>query len=156
MHTRLTTTVLGAALWGMAALPGTGCGSTLVSGDVAEIMETELHRVAAAWKAAYNAKDAAGVASLYAPDAYYVSAHVVAHGRREIQAYFQRGIDASGHLDAVALMSSGRSADLAYWVGTYEATNAGRKVRGRNVVVARKLEGTLLIVAHQSVEADQP
>jgi uncharacterized protein (TIGR02246 family) len=112
--------------------------------------------VAAEWKAAYNAKDAAAVASLYTPDAYYVSAHVVAHGRPEIQAYFQRGIDAGGSIDAIQILSSGQSGDLAYWVGTYEATNAGQKVRGRNVVIVRKVRERWLIVAHESAVADQP
>jgi len=84
--------------------------------------------LAAEWKAAYNAKDAAAVASLYAAEAYYVCAHVIAHGRREIQAYFQRGVDGGGHIDALELLALGESGVLAYWVGTYEATNAGRKV----------------------------
>jgi len=112
--------------------------------------------LAAEWKAAYNAKDAAAVASLYAAEAYYVSAHVIAHGRREIQAYFQRGVDGGGHIDALELLALGESGVLAYWVGTYEATNAGRKVRGRNIVVVRKVGDRWLIVAHESVEADQP
>ena len=123
---------------------------------VAQSTDQALLEVAAAWKAAYNAKDAAAVASLYAPDAYYVSAHVVARGRPEIQAYFQRGIDAGGHIDAIQILASGQSGDLAYWVGTYEATNAGQKVRGRNVVALRRVRDKWLIVAHESVVADQP
>lgn len=116
----------------------------------------ELRAVAETWRRSYNAKDAAAVAALYAPDAYYVSAHVVARGRAEIQAYFQRGMDAGGHVDSIELLASGVSGDLAYWVGTYEATNAGQKVRGRNVVVSRKTDGRWLMVAHETVVADQP
>ena len=124
--------------------------------DVASSPEQALRSVATQWKTAYNAKDAAAVASLYTPDGYYVSAHVVARGRQEIQAYFQRGIDAGGHVDAIQILSSGQSGDLAYWVGTYEATNAGQEVRGRNVVVVRKVSERWLIVAHETVVADQP
>jgi uncharacterized protein (TIGR02246 family) len=124
--------------------------------DVASPTDQAIREVAEAWQAAYNAKDAAAVASLYTPDAYYVSAHVVAHGRQEIQAYFQRGIDAGGHVDAIQVLSGGHSGDLAYTVGTYAATNAGQKVRGRNVVVLRKVGGKWLMVAHESVVADQP
>lgn len=124
--------------------------------DVAHSTDQALLNVAEEWRAGYNAKDAAAVASLYAPDAYYVSAHVVAHGRPEIQAYFQRGIDAGGNIDAIRILSSGQSGDLAYWVGTYEATNAGQKVRGRNVVALRKVRDKWLMVAHESVVADQP
>jgi ketosteroid isomerase-like protein len=118
--------------------------------------EQELRALAEAWRTAYNAKDAAALASLYAPDGYYVSSHVVARGRAEIQAYFQRGIDGGGHIDSLELLASGQSGDLAYWVGTYQATNAGQKVRGRNIVVVRKVANEWLIVAHESAVADQP
>jgi uncharacterized protein (TIGR02246 family) len=124
--------------------------------DLGSDTDRAIRRVPEEWKAAYNAKDAAGVAALYAPDGYYVSAHVVAHGRPEIQAYFQRGMDAGGHIDHIQILASGHAGDLAYTVGTYEATNAGQKVRGRNVVVLRKLRGRWLMVAHETVVADQP
>jgi len=48
----------------------------------------------------------------------YVSAHVVADGRPEIQAYFQRGIDAGGHIDSIQILASSQSGELAYTVGT--------------------------------------
>ena len=149
--------IIAAALCATATVPalvarGWPDGQT----HVAHSTEQALLKVAEEWRAAYNAKDAAAVASLYAPDAYYVSAHVVAHGRPEIQAYFQRGIHAGGSIDAIRILSSGQSGDLAYWVGTYEATNAGHKVRGRNVVALRKVRAKWLMVAHQSVVADQP
>ena len=41
--------------------------------------------VAEAWLARYNAGDAAGVADLYVADGDYASAHVLAHGRAEIE-----------------------------------------------------------------------
>lgn len=145
------------ALCGMAAaLFLVARGWPADQADASATAAQSLQRVASEWKAAYSAKDAAAVATLYAPDAYYVSAHVVAHGRPQIQAYFQRGIDAGGHVDALQILSLGHSGDLAYWVGTYEATNAGQKVRGRNIVVARKIGERWLIVAHESVVADQP
>jgi hypothetical protein len=81
---------------------------------------------------------------------------VVASGWPDGQAYFQRGIDAGGHIDAIQILSGSRSSDLAYWVGTYEATNAGQRVRGRNVVVVRQVTDRWLIVAHESVVSDQP
>jgi uncharacterized protein (TIGR02246 family) len=124
--------------------------------QVVSMTDQAVRRVADDWKAAYNSKDAAAVASLYAPDAYYVSAHVVAQGRVEIQTYFQRGIDAGGHIDDIRVLASSHSGELAYTVGTYEATNGGQKVRGRNVVVLRNIGGKWLMVAHESVVADQP
>jgi len=145
-----------AALCVVALFARTGHASPPASTTTAGSTDRELRAVGEAWRAHYNAKDAAAVAALYAEDAYYVSAHVVAHGRVQIQAYFQRGIDAGGHIDSIDLLASGRSGELAYWVGTYEATNAGQKVRGRNVVVARRVGGQWLMVAHESVVADQP
>jgi uncharacterized protein (TIGR02246 family) len=124
--------------------------------DAAGATDQAVLKVAEEWKAAYNAKDAAAVAALYTADAYYVSAHVVAHGRPEIQAYFRRGIDAGGHIDTIQILASSQSGELAYTVGTYEATNAGQKVRGRNIVVVRKVGGRWLMAAHESVVADQP
>jgi hypothetical protein len=76
-------------------------GGSARAAGVAGQTDQALLRVAEEWKAAYNAKDAAAVASLYTADGYYVSAHVVAHGRPEIQAYFQRGIDAGGRIDSI-------------------------------------------------------
>jgi len=131
-------------------------GGSASAAEIAGQTDEALVRIAEEWKTAYNARDAAAVASLYTADGYYVSAHVVAHGRSEIQSYFQRGIDAGGHLDSIQILSSGHSGDLAYTVGTYEATNAGQKVRGRNVVVLRKAGDTWRMVAHETVVADQP
>ena len=151
--------IIVAALCGMAALPpfiAHGQSDSQRQTEAASTTDDDVRKVAEDWKTAYNGKDASAVAALYAPDGYYVSAHVVAHGRTEIQAYFQRGIDAGGHIDAIQILSSGRSGDLAYTVGTYEATNAGQKVRGRNVVVVRKIAGRWLMVAHETVVADQP
>lgn len=145
--TRIATVVLGASL---AVLAGRA------SSEEAAPTDADLRAIANAWRAAYNAGDAAAVAALYEPDGYYVSSHVVAHGRAEIQAYFQRGIDAGGHIDSIALLGTGRSGALAYWIGTYEATNAGRKVRGRNLVVVRNVAGTWLMAAHETAVSDPP
>lgn len=136
----------------LSVAPARSDGATEVAGNT----DQAARKVAEEWKAAYNGKDAARVASLYTTDAYYVSAHVVARGQPEIEAYFQRGIDAGGRIDAIQVLSSGHSGDLAYTVGTYEATNAGQRVRGRNVVVLRRVGDTWRMVAHETVVADQP
>jgi len=44
--------------------------------DAATATDQAVLEVAEEWKAAYNAKDAAAVAALYAADAQYVSAHI--------------------------------------------------------------------------------
>jgi uncharacterized protein (TIGR02246 family) len=152
--------VLGAfivALCTASALsPPRAVGETSGKAGASSPTDRALRRVSQAWRAAYNAGDAAAVASLYTTDAFYVSAHVVARGRQEIQAYFQRGIAAGGHIDTIQILYSRHSGDLAYTVGTYEATNAGQHVRGRNVVVLRRVSGRWLMAAHETVVADQP
>ena len=56
--------------------------------------EADIRRVSENWIKFYNAGDAAMVAALYTEDGYYLSAHILAHGRKEIQAYWERGIKA--------------------------------------------------------------
>ena len=115
-----------------------------------------LRQVAEAWKDAYNAGDAGRVAALYAEDGQYLSAHVAARGREAIRAYFQRGIDAGGHVDAIRVAEARSDGTLAYATGTYEANNAGQRVDGRIVLVLESCGGRWLIVAHEVVVRDQP
>jgi uncharacterized protein (TIGR02246 family) len=141
-----------ACAWVVAASPAAGPDPHQAVPDE----QDRIHQVAKDWQTAYNAKDAAGVAALYAEDGYYLSAHVLAHGRQQIQAYFQKGIDAGGHIDEIRVLTIARSCDLAYSVGTYQATNSGQIYRGRIVVVLRKVADRWLMAAHEVVVADQP
>lgn len=126
------------------------------AGPLSPADEPALKRISEDWKDAYNSGDAGRVAALYAEDGSYNSAHVAARGREAIRAYFQRGIDAGGHIDAVRVLESRSDGRLAYALGTYEATNAGRKVDGRVLLVLEKRSGQWLIAAHQVVVRDQP
>lgn len=109
-----------------------------------------------AWLTHYNAGDAASVAKLYADDAFYLSAHVLARGRQQIQAYWERGIAVGGHLDKVEPIFVSVVGSLGYFVGRYQATNAGVTVDGRLLIVVKKLDGVWRIVAHETVVRDQP
>ena len=109
------------------------------------------------WKAAYNAGDAARVAALYAEDADYLTQHFVTgvvHGRTQIQAYVQRGVDAHFHIDSIQILSIGCVPDLIYVVDRYESTNAGQKAMGVNLVVARRTPAGWRIVAHEAAVPD--
>ena len=111
-------------------------------------------RLANEWKDAYNSKDLDRLAALYAEDADYISSHVsglIARGRASIRANFQTGIEAGGHVDAVRILTSRISCDLAYLVSIYEATNNGQRVSGRNLIVLRKPGGKWLIASHMTV-----
>lgn len=81
--------------------------------------------IADVWMLAYNGGDAAKVAALYCGDGCYLSAHILAHGWDAIQAYWQRGIAAGGHIDFIKSLTTFYSGDLGHTAGTYRATNAG-------------------------------
>lgn len=112
--------------------------------------------IAQQWKDAYNAGDAARVAALYTDDAWYLSAHIAAHGRDQVHAYWRRGINAGGHIESVRVLDTHVDAKLAYVAAAYEANNAGERVRGRNLLVLRNVDGRWLIAAHSTAVADQP
>ncbi len=109
------------------------------------------------WKAAYNAGDAARVGALYAEDADYLTQHFVTgvvHGRAQIQAYVQRGVDAHFRIDSIRILSIGCVPDLIYVVDRYESTNAGQKAMGVNLVVVRRTPVGWRIVAHEAAVPD--
>ena len=118
--------------------------------------DPSLRRVAEDWREAYDAGDAPRVAALYTEGGQYLSAHVGARGREAIRIYFQRGIDAGGHVDAIRVLESRSDGTLAYATGTYEANNAGQKVDGRILLVLEKCGDGWLIAAHEVVVRDQP
>jgi uncharacterized protein (TIGR02246 family) len=118
--------------------------------------ETAIRQVSEDWVRFYNAGDAAKVAALYTEDGYYLSAHILAHGRQAIQAYWERGIQAGGHLDFIKPLTVSYTGDLAYCAGIYQATNAGVTVDGRILIVLRRVNGRWLMAAHETVVRDQP
>ena len=128
------------------------CNPDRVSG----VDDPSLRRVAEDWREAYNAGDAPRVAALYTEEGQYLSAHVGARGREAIRAYFQRGIDAGGRIEAIRVLESRSDGTLAYATGTYEANNAGQKVDGRILLVLEKCGDRWFIAAHEFVVRDQP
>lgn len=118
--------------------------------------QTAMLAVAETWVARYNAGDSAGVADLYAADGYYASAHVLAHGRGQIEQYWARGIAAGGHLDYLRPLEIYVDGNLGYFLGKYQATNAGVTVDGRIVIVGKRQAGTWKIAVHETVVRDQP
>ena len=133
-----------------------GLAVSLAAAAAAPAEEEAMGNIAQEWKNAYNRGDAAKVAALYTEDGYYLSAHILAHGREAIEAYWRRGIAAGGHIDFIKPLTIFRSGDLGYTVGVYQATNAGVTVDGRILIVLRKINGRWLIAAHETVVRDQP
>lgn len=118
--------------------------------------EKAIRQISEDWIRFYNAGDAAKVAALYTDDGYYLSAHILAHGKQAIQAYWEGGIKAGGHVDFIKPLTVYYTRDLAYCAGTYQATNAGVTVDGRILIVLRKVNGRWLMAAHETVVRDQP
>jgi hypothetical protein len=56
-----------------------------------------------------------------------------------------------GHVDSIAIISIEQSCDLATLLCTYEATNAGQKAVGRNLLVVKRVNNRWLIVTHMTV-----
>jgi ketosteroid isomerase-like protein len=118
--------------------------------------QAAMSTVAQTWVERYNAGDAQGVAQLYAEDGYYASAHILAHGREQIEEYWARGIAAGGHLDFIQPIEVYVAGDLGYFLGKYQATNAGVTVDGRIVIVGKRQAGQWKIAVHETVVRDQP
>src|SRR5271166_567008 len=116
--------------------------------------EAAIRQVSEDWIRFYNAGGAAKVAALYTDDGYYLSAHILAHGKQAIEAYWKRGIKAGGHIDFIKPLTLYYTGDLAYCAGTYQATNAGVTVDGRILIVLRKVNGKWLMAAHETVVRD--
>jgi uncharacterized protein (TIGR02246 family) len=132
-----------------------GLAVSLAAAAAAPADEEVMGNIAQEWKNAYNRGDATRVAALYTEDGYYLSAHILAHGREAIEAYWRRGIAAGGHIDFIKPLTIFRAGDLGYTVGVYQATNAGVTVDGRILIVLRKIDGRWLIAAHETVARDQ-
>ena len=133
------------------AAPKPGVHERPVSAD-----EAAIRQVSEDWIRFYNSGVAAKVAALYTDDGYYLSAHILAHGKPAIEAYWERGIKAGGHIDFIKPLTLYYTGDLAYCAGTYQATNAGVTVDGRILIVLRKVNGKWLMAAHETVVRDQP
>lgn len=101
-----------------------------------------------AWEKAYNARDAAAVAALYAEDGVMMPPNAdQAKGRKAIEAHLVREMAlVSGSLDIVTVEHS-HDGDLGFARGTFAMTDAHGKVvdRGKWVEVRRKVGGTWYI-----------
>ena len=116
----------------MATVPAMAGGSK----DFANMSE--------AWEKAYNAKDAAGVAALYAEDGVMMPPNAdQAKGRKAIEAHLKQEMQmVSGSLDIVTV-EHGHDGDLGFARGTFSMTDADGNTldRGKWVEVRRMVDG---------------
>lgn len=146
---------------------GVACAQTRPGNAAAALVEAQAcadpgasraaQQIVDTWIAGYNGGDSARVAALYTEDAYYLTQHYVTgilHGRANIQAYVQRGVDAGYHIDSIRILHVGCAGDLMYVITRYESTNAGQKAIGVNLVVASRTPGGWRIAAHEAAVPD--
>lgn len=120
-----------------------------------------LSKLAADFGAAVTAGDAAKVATFYTMDATLMPPNEQAvRGRSNIQAWFQKQIDAGASSLKLQPTESRTSGDLAFEAGTYTLTltpKTGQPVtdRGKYVVVYRK-EGSDWKLSHDIFNSDMP
>ena len=139
--------------------------------------DAAIRKMADDFRDAYNRGDAAQVAALYTDSAYYLTQHYadgIIEGRKNIQAYVQRGVDAHFHMDSIEVLKTNcacatpmpslkariegahptKQCNFAYALARYQSTNDGHKAMGVNLLVLRKFQNTWRIVAHESAVPD--
>jgi ketosteroid isomerase-like protein len=115
---------------------------------------SEFDQIAATWLAAYNGPDGNALSPLYSVDAQYISAHVpglVANGRDNVIANFQKGMSSGGHLESLEVLAINHSCDVATVLCQYNANNGGQRVSGRTLLILKKIGGKWLIALHMTV-----
>ncbi len=139
--------------------------------------DAAIRKMADQFRDAYNRGDAAEVAALYSDGAYYLTQHYadgIIEGRKNIQAYVQRGVNAHYQIDSIEVLKTNcacsspmpslkariqgakptRRCNLAWAISRYHSTNDGQKAMGVNLIVLRKVQDTWRIVAHESAVPD--
>ena len=104
--------------------------------------ERALDRLAAAFAEAFNAKDAAKIASFYADDAIVMAPdQPMVRGRSDIEAYYARGFRSAISGFRLAPMESAIIGDRAFEVGTSTLTERQGASDGKYVVLYRRVRG---------------
>ena len=106
-------------------------------------LRTQITRMDQAWQNAYNAKDAAGVAALYADDAQVMApAHETVSGRAAIQTFIADDLKA-GAKNVLTTREVLEAGDYAIGIGSYVATGPDGKHldHGSYTTTYKKVDG---------------
>lgn len=145
-----TATLTGTLLLGIAIVSAQGSKT-----------EPALSKIAADFGAAVTAGNAAKVAAFYTSDATFMPPNEPAvKGRSNIQAWFQKQIDAGASSLMLQPTESRISGDLAFETGSYTfgikpKTSEAMTDRGKYIVVLRK-EGVDWKISHDIFNSDMP
>ncbi len=120
-----------------------------------ETLSAEMSRIEAAWKAGYEAGDAAAVAGLYTDDAVYLAPYMgVTRGRATLEAQLAESMGMmSSRQITINRTDQGGSGDLSYGIGTYTVEmmmgEAPMTDNGKYVTLAKRgADGSWKIYAH--------
>lgn len=116
-----------------------------------------MNKLAAEWAAAYNAKDAAKLASFYAEDAVYMAPNQpMVKGRANIEAQFKRELQEGFTNLQLKPMESAIAGSQAFEAGTSTVTAPGGGTENSKYLVVLKRVGNDWKIAYDIYNTDQP
>ena len=144
------------ALIALAALLATSAAQTTKpetakESTKADDFSAKMKRIRETWAEEFNARNAKGVAALYAPDAVLMRWDGTVHGYDSILAEFERSATGNAHDYVVHPLHEEHSRDLGYETGAYKVTLRDRVSEGNYLMVVKKINGQWKIVAHATV-----
>jgi uncharacterized protein (TIGR02246 family) len=114
------------------------------------------------WLAAFQAKDAEKIASMYTDDAVWINPEGTFHGSGRIKDELKKMLDRGDTVSAIPTAKAVRSGDLAWAEGTYTGTIANPKGgeplpgNGSWVTTLKNVNGKWMLATHTSVPAAVP
>lgn len=112
---------------------------------------TAMKKIRETWVQEFNARNAKGVAALYAPDAVLMRWDGTVHSYDSILAEFERSANGNAHNYIVHPLHFEHSGVLGYETGAYNVTLRDRVSEGNYLMVVRKINREWKIVAHATV-----
>lgn len=91
--------------------------------------KSTVQKMADDWKAAFQAKGAEKVATMYSDDAVWINPEGTFHGPNEIKGELKKMIDRGDTMDAITTTKAVHFARIAYAEGTYSGTAQDKKKR---------------------------
>jgi uncharacterized protein (TIGR02246 family) len=150
-----------AVVFGIAAvitLTGVVRGQLLAGGQITPgKTDPTLNKMAADWAAAFNAKDAARLASFYADDGVYMPPNLpMVKGRANLEARFKREFEEGFTNLQLKPMESAISGSQAFEAGTATVEAPGGLTDNSKYVVVFKRVGSDWKIAYDIHNSDKP
>jgi uncharacterized protein (TIGR02246 family) len=125
--------------------------------------KADIQKMATAWMDAYNKKDAATIAKMYADDAVFSNPGWTAAGRAAIEDALNKDLAAGSFskINSITVEQAHRVGDLDYSAGTWAADTKGADgkevpVGGHWLVISQYRDGHYVMLVHNSNMALPP